>query len=49
VIYRLLQQQAALLSYADAFHLMGIFFLANIPLVFLMRGAEHNRRQRKEQ
>ena len=48
LIYRILQQQAALLSYADAFHLMGIFFLANIPLVFLMRGAEHNRKQRKE-
>jgi DHA2 family multidrug resistance protein len=48
LVYRLLGQQAALLSYEDAFHLMGIFFLANIPLVLLMRGAEHNRRHRKE-
>ena len=48
LIYQMLQQQAALLSYADAFHLMGIFFLANIPLVFLMRGADHNRKHRRE-
>lgn len=48
IIYQTLQQQAALLSYADAFYLMGIFFLANIPLVFLMRPAEHNRKQSKE-
>ena len=47
-VYQLLQQQAALLSYADAFHLMGIFFLANIPVVLLMRGAEHNRQNRQE-
>ena len=47
LVYRLLGQQAALLSYEDAFYLMGIFFLANIPLVLLMRGAEHNRRHRK--
>jgi DHA2 family multidrug resistance protein len=47
LIYLRLQQQAALLSYSDAFYLMGIFFLANIPLVLLMRGAEHNRRHRK--
>jgi len=47
LIYQRLQQQAALLSYSDAFYLMGIFFLANIPLVLLMRGAEHNRRHRK--
>ncbi len=47
-IYQLLQQQAALLSYADAFHLMGIFFLANIPVVLLMSHAEHNRRNRRE-
>ncbi|HEV2136662.1 MAG TPA: DHA2 family efflux MFS transporter permease subunit [Terracidiphilus sp.] len=48
LVYRILQQQAALLSYADAFYLMGLFFLANIPLVFLMRPAEHNRKHRKE-
>jgi DHA2 family multidrug resistance protein len=48
LVYRLLGQQAALLSYEDAFYLMGILFLLNIPLVLLMRGAEHNRRHRKE-
>lgn len=37
LLYRMLQQQAALLSYADVFHLLGLFFLAVIPLVFLMR------------
>jgi DHA2 family multidrug resistance protein len=48
LLYRMLQQQAALLSYADAFFLMGILILLNIPVVLLMRGAEHNRRNRKE-
>jgi MFS transporter, DHA2 family, multidrug resistance protein len=36
MIYRMLQQQAALLSYVDVFHIMGILFLAVIPLVFVM-------------
>ena len=48
LVYMRMEQQAALLSYDDAFLLMGIFFLCNIPLVFLMRGAEHNRSRRKE-
>jgi len=48
LLYRMLQQQAALLSYADAFFLMGLLILLNIPVVLLMRGAEHNRRNRKE-
>jgi DHA2 family multidrug resistance protein len=47
-IYRIMQQQAALLSYADAFYLMGILFLANIPVVLLMRKDEHNRTQGRE-
>jgi DHA2 family multidrug resistance protein len=47
LLYRMLQQQAALLSYADAFLLMGILILLNIPIVLLMRGAEHNRRHRR--
>ena len=47
LIYRQLQQQAALLSYGDAFLLMGILILLNIPVVLLMRGAEHNRRHRR--
>ncbi len=48
LIYGQLQQQAALLSYADAYYLMGFISLFTIPAVFLMRGAEHNRRQRRE-
>jgi DHA2 family multidrug resistance protein len=37
LIYGTMQQQAALLSYVDVFHVMGILFLMVIPLVFLMR------------
>jgi hypothetical protein len=48
LIYRMLLQQAALLSYADAFLLMGILILLNIPVVLLMRGVEHNQKRRKE-
>jgi len=33
----MLQQQAALLSYVDVFHIMGILFLVIIPLVVLMQ------------
>jgi len=40
LLYRMLQQQAALLSYVDVFHIMGILFLAIIPLIlFMHRGA----------
>jgi MFS transporter, DHA2 family, multidrug resistance protein len=42
-IYGILQQQAALLSYIEAFRLMGICFLAAIPLVWLMRRARETR------
>jgi DHA2 family multidrug resistance protein len=41
LIYRTMQQQAALLSYVDVFHIMGILFLIVIPLVFLMRRPHH--------
>jgi len=37
VLYQMLQQQASLLSYVDVFHVMGILFLAIIPLILLMR------------
>jgi DHA2 family multidrug resistance protein len=39
-LYGLLQQQAALLSYEGVFRLMGLLFLAVIPLVFLMQRAK---------
>ncbi len=38
-LYSLVQQQAALLSYDAVFRLMGLLFLAVIPLVFLMQRA----------
>jgi len=37
LLYRMLQQQAALLSYVEVFHIMGILFLVIIPLILLMR------------
>ena len=42
LIYRTMQQQAALLSYVDVFHIMGILFLLVIPLVFLMKRSSHS-------
>jgi MFS transporter, DHA2 family, multidrug resistance protein len=41
LLYQMLQQQASLLSYVDAFHVMGILFLAIIPLILLMRKQTH--------
>jgi DHA2 family multidrug resistance protein len=46
-IYQQLEQQAALLSFADAYFLLGSLFLVAIPVVFLMRGAERSPRQGK--
>jgi len=37
MIYGLVQQQAALLSFLSVFRLMGILFLLIIPLVFILR------------
>ncbi len=37
LLYKMLQQQAALLSYVDVFHIMGILFLVIIPLILFMR------------
>jgi len=39
VLYAMLQQQAALLSFIEAFRIMGILFLGIVPLVLLMRRA----------
>ena len=41
MIYRSMEQQAALLSYVDVFHIMGYLFLMVIPLVFLMKRPRH--------
>jgi len=42
LLYRVVQQQAALLSFVEAFRIMGFLFLAIIPLIFLMRRAKRN-------
>ena len=39
VLYRTLEQQASLLSFVEAFRVMGILFLAIVPLVLVMRKA----------
>ena len=41
LVYQSLQQQSSLLSYMDAFHVMGILFLVIIPLILLMRKQTH--------
>jgi MFS transporter, DHA2 family, multidrug resistance protein len=41
LIYQVVQQQASLLSYLDLFHIMGIVFLAIIPLILVMRRPGH--------
>ena len=42
MLYRMVQQQAALLSFVEAFRIMGILFLAIIPLILLMRRAKRS-------
>jgi hypothetical protein len=37
MLYGLVQQQAALLSFLSVFRVMGILFLLIIPLVFILR------------
>jgi DHA2 family multidrug resistance protein len=39
LLYRVVQQQAALLSFVEVFRIMGFLFLATVPLVLLMRKA----------
>ncbi len=38
-IYGMVQQQAALLSFVEAFWIMGVIFLAMLPLVLVLRNA----------
>jgi hypothetical protein len=38
-IYGMVQQQAAMLSFVEAFWVMGVIFLLMIPLIFLLRNA----------
>jgi DHA2 family multidrug resistance protein len=39
VLYGMLRQQAALISFIEVFRIMGFLFLATVPLVLLMRKA----------
>ncbi len=39
MIYGMVQQQAMMLSFVEAFWVMGVIFLAMIPLLFLLRNA----------
>jgi DHA2 family multidrug resistance protein len=43
VLYGMLRQQAALISFIEVFRIMGFFFLATVPLVLLMRKARRPR------
>jgi len=43
LLYGMLQQQAALLSFVEVFRIMGFLFLATIPFVLLMRRATQRR------
>ena len=47
-MYGLVQQQAALLSFVEAFWIMGVIFLAMLPLVVLLRNARDLHPHRKE-
>jgi hypothetical protein len=38
-LYGMVQQQAALLSFVEAFWIMGVVFVTMLPLVLLMRDA----------
>jgi len=38
-VYGMVQQQAAMLSFVEAFWIMGIIFLGMLPLLFLLRNA----------
>lgn len=41
VLHGMLWQQAALISFIEAFRIMGFLFLATVPLVLPMRSARH--------
>jgi DHA2 family multidrug resistance protein len=43
MLYQMVQRQAALLSFIEAFRIMGFLFLAIVPLVLLMRKARQAR------
>ena len=40
VLYNMIQRQAAMLSFVDDFWLLGVIFLAVIPLMLLLKKAK---------
>jgi DHA2 family multidrug resistance protein len=44
VLWGLVQQQAAMIAFIDAFKLLGFLFLVTVPLVFFMKRPEYLRR-----
>jgi hypothetical protein len=44
MLYGMVQQQAALLSFVEVFRIMGFVFLATVPLVLLMKKARQRRK-----
>jgi len=44
-IYGMVQQQAAMLSFVEAFWIMGMIFIAMIPLLLLLRNAHDLHRE----
>jgi len=45
LIFNMVQQQAAMLSFNDAFVLLGCIFLLIAPLVLIMRRPQSSRRK----
>jgi len=43
VIFGMVQQQAAIMSYSDAFFLLMVIFLCMFPLIFIMKEPKHTR------
>ncbi len=41
-LYGMVQQQAAMLSFVEAFKIMGVIFLIMIPMVALLKDPKHN-------
>jgi len=47
-MYGMIQQQAALLSFVEAFWVMGVIFLCMLPLLFFLRDARELHKHEKK-
>ncbi|MBI1824437.1 MAG: EmrB/QacA family drug resistance transporter, partial [Nitrospirae bacterium] len=43
ILYRMVDQQATMLAYIDNFWLLGLLFLAIVPLVFFLKRIERGK------